>query len=347
MLPGSKPGQGQIIILPALPADQREALEQHLLAEAEELYSPRERIGKQLLVNADFNPFRSIAAPTPHLIATYDNGMQLVGVDAPFIIQPGEAVDVTLYWKKGGWLPTDYYSGVTLVDAQGNGITNHYLWIMRWLYPTASWHPDDIVPDGHRLNIPPDLPPGVYRLTASVAAEWEDPQLLGAVGPNGEPLGEYFPLNYLKVPYPEPAPMPAQAEPTDIQIGGLTLSGYLVEREGQPVTLSEVEPGDTITFTFYWEIKERLTGVYHLFIQAQQDAEGDVLAGWDGPPLGDAYPTIVWGPDERIVSTHTITLPPEDDLVFRVGFYEWPSLNRLPVRQDGATVPDNRAILGE
>jgi hypothetical protein len=304
-------------------------------------------MGHRLEVGPDFNPFRALQAPSVSLIATYANGMQLVGVDAPFILQPGETIDVTLYWQKGRWLPTDYYSGVTLIDAQGNGLANSYHWITRWVYATQQWRLDDIVPDGHALTLPDDLSPGVYRLVVGVAAEYDNPRLLAAVGPNGEPLGEFFPLNYLKAPRPEADRLPDDYIPTDITIGGLALLGYTIGQNGQPLaSLGEALPGSTVVLTFYWQAAERLPGNYHLFIHVQEYAEGEVLAGFDGPPLGDSYPTIIWGPDELVATSHTVTLPDGvEHLEFRVGLYEWPTLTRMPVTQNGDAVPDNRAVL--
>ena len=349
LLPGGPPGgRGQIILLPGLPPDERDTLESRLESQAVDLVSPRGRVmGRRLELGTDFNPFRGLHAPEIDLIATYANGMQLVGVDAPFVIQPGETIDVTLYWRKGNWLPTDYYSGVTLIDAQGNALANSYDWIMRWVYATAQWRLDDTVPVGHTLTLPDDMPPGVYRLVVAVAAEYENPKPLNAVGPNGEPLGEFFPLNYLKAPRAEADRLPEDYVPTDVTIGELTLIGYTIEQDGQPLaTLGEALPGGALTLTFYWQADERLPGNYHLFIHVQEHADGEVLSGFDGPPLGDAYPTIIWGPDELIATTHTITLPTGvGPLEFRIGLYEWPSLARLLVVQNGEAIPDNRAIL--
>jgi hypothetical protein len=340
------PKEGRIILLPGLSSDARAALQSALLEEGEILTGARRRpMGRRLDLSENFNPFAGVQPPSTSLIAAYDNGMQLVGVDAPFVVEPGQSVYVTLYWQAARWLSEDYYTSVTLVNAQGQGVANNYHWTLRWAYASAQWRPGEVVPDGHLLQLPPDLPPGVYRLRVSAAAEAENPRPIPAVGPGGEPLGEFFPLNYVKAPFAEPSPPPQGAPRADIAIGGLDLEGYTVTRDGAPVDLSQARPGDTLTFSFYWHIPDRLPGVYHFFIHVQQSPQGEVLASLDGPPLGDAYPTIVWGPDERVVTTHTLTLPDADDLEFRIGFYEWPSLVRLPVTQDGAPVPDSRAVL--
>ncbi len=346
LLPGDRPARGRIILLPGLSPEARSGLETALRERGAIIPGRRSpKIGLRLPVAGQQNPFAQMATPIENPIALFANGMQLVAVDAPFVLIPGQPIDITLYWQAARPLASDYYSSVTLITPDGQGVANHYYWIMRWLYATAQWPTDQTVPDGHTLQVPADLAPGAYRLRVGVANEWFEPQPLPATGPNGEPLGEFFPLNYFKVPFPEPPPLPAEGVPTDITIGGLHLQGYTVRRNGAYIALRDARPGDTLEFTFYWDIPERLPGLYHLFLHVQESAQGDVIGGFDGSPLGDIYPTIVWGPDERVVTTHTITLPEKEGLQFRLGLYEWPSLERLPVVQDEQRVPDDRAVL--
>lgn len=350
LLPGDLPdGRGQIILLPGLPPEVHTALTRQLAEEARPLAGPDGEIAAYTLdLSAASNPFDGFRTPQPELIATYDNGLELVGVDMPFVLQPGQITGLTLYWRKGKGLNSDDYTGVSLIDSTGTAYASDYQWTLRWLYAPPTWRPGEVVPDPHAVRLPDDLPPGVYRLTPTVTDQFQgfaSPAPMRAAGPNGEPLGEYFPVGYAKVPLPEPPPMPPDAIQTDIAIGGARLRGYTVERNGERITLGQTRPGDTLAITFYWQVDERLPGLYHLFIHVQPSAEGEVLASFDGPPLGDHYPTIVWGPDERLVTTHTLTVPDMAGLEFRVGLYEWPTLIRLPVLQDGRRVLDDRAVL--
>ena len=82
---------------------------------------------------------------------------------------PGDTIPVTLYWRALRRLDKDYKAFVHLVDAgmtrqpaQHDGDPN------AGFSPTTRWLPGEIVPDTHRLALPDDLAPGLYRLWAGM-----------------------------------------------------------------------------------------------------------------------------------------------------------------------------------
>jgi hypothetical protein len=345
LIPSGEGSPGGIYLLPALAPDAAELLGNRLVDEGEQLSSSWGGvIAHRLSVSGDANPFRELIPPPLGLIATFENGMQLVGLDAPQTIQPGTEIAVTLYWHPIRHMNTEYCTAVSLVGADNMGLASSDNWIYRWSYDTTQWQPGELIPDGHYLTLPPDLPPGMYQLVVSVYPLHGDP--LTAVGVAGEPLGDYFRVGTLKVPQTEQVTLPEDIITTDATIGTVELLGYTVEREGESIPLTEAEPGDTLTLTFYWHATSQLTSNYHLFIHLQESANGEVLGGFDGPPLGESYPTLIWGPDEFLASTHTIVWPEgHAHLEIRVGMYEWPSLERLPVVQNGMPSDDNCVTL--
>jgi hypothetical protein len=83
--------------------------------------------------------------------------------------QPGDTILVTLYWRALRLPDRDYKAFVHLVDAgmtrqpaQHDGDPNG------GFSPTTRWLPGEIVPDSHRLDLPGDLAPGLYRLWAGM-----------------------------------------------------------------------------------------------------------------------------------------------------------------------------------
>jgi hypothetical protein len=82
---------------------------------------------------------------------------------------PGDTVGVTLYWRALRGMEQDYKAFVHLTNADltaqpaqhdgdpGGGFS-----------PTTRWLPGELVPDSHRLLLPPGLAPGRYRLWAGM-----------------------------------------------------------------------------------------------------------------------------------------------------------------------------------
>jgi hypothetical protein len=60
------------------------------------------------------------------------------------------------------------------------------------------------------------------------------------------------------------------------------------------------------------------------------DADGEIIAQFDAPPLDGLYPTAAWLSGEIILDSHILTLP-ESTKVLAVGLYDPASLMRLPV----------------
>jgi hypothetical protein len=83
--------------------------------------------------------------------------------------QPGDTVQVTLFWRALRQMDRDYKAFVHLTDAAmtrqpaqhdgdpGGGYT-----------PTTRWELGELVPDRHPLRLPADLLPGKYRLWAGM-----------------------------------------------------------------------------------------------------------------------------------------------------------------------------------
>ena len=98
------------------------------------------------------------------------------------------------------------------------------------------------------------------------------------------------------------------------------------------------QAGDILILNAIWQPLQPLQADLKVFVHLI-DANGQVLAQFDGQPQGGNYPTSQWVPGELITDSYPILLPPDASpgpyQVF-LGFYEEATLLRLPVPTDDA-----------
>jgi len=89
----------------------------------------------------------------------------LIGYDQePFSPRPGEELRVALYWQTQGKLERVYSSFVHLVDEKGQRVAGSDQQPGGAFYPTDLWRTGEILRDEHAFTVPPETPPGKYRL---------------------------------------------------------------------------------------------------------------------------------------------------------------------------------------
>jgi hypothetical protein len=104
----------------------------------------------------------------------------LIGYDQePLSPRPGEELRVTLYWQTQGELEGVYSTFVHLVDEEGQRVAGSDQQPGGAFYPTDLWRPGEVLRDEHALTVPPETPPGRYRLLVGMY-----------LYPSLEPLGE-------------------------------------------------------------------------------------------------------------------------------------------------------------
>jgi len=108
------------------------------------LYDPgeNETLGAVRVGEAKLFPPETVSAATHSLEIDLADGVALRGYDlSSETAAPGETITLTLHWEALGYGP----------PLMGD-------------YPTGIWAAGEIVVDPHPLTLPPDLPPGQYRL---------------------------------------------------------------------------------------------------------------------------------------------------------------------------------------
>ncbi len=115
-------------------------------------------------------PLGSIAVPkddsltgSEPLAITFANSIQLNGfsTNEP---QSGENLDVTLFWQADEPTVENYVVFVHLLDENGQLMTNHDGVPGNGRFPTTTWQSGIIIQDNHTLPLPPNMPPGTYRI---------------------------------------------------------------------------------------------------------------------------------------------------------------------------------------
>jgi hypothetical protein len=130
----------------------------------------------------------------------FDNQISLLGYSAESgePARRGENTRLILTWRADQDIRVRYVTFVHLIDAQNQ------IWAQDdrepakgWL-PTDHWNTGDVTPDRFTLDLPADMPPGDYHITAGLYAT-TDHKTLTARDPSGKSLGSEPVLGILHV----------------------------------------------------------------------------------------------------------------------------------------------------
>jgi hypothetical protein len=122
--------------------------------------------------------------------------------------------------------------------------------------------------------------------------------------------------------------------------GKVGLLGYNIE--------SGFRPGDNIHLTLFWQCLEEMDEEYTVFTHLV-DAEGNVVAQKDNPPVDGFYPTSEWEPGEIVRDQYDLVISPDalpGKYQLEVGMYLADTGERLSVFQ-GDQETGNRVLLTE
>ncbi len=95
----------------------------------------------------------------------FGNEIDLLGYDlGDARAQPGDTVEVTLYWRARQEMSRDYTVFAHLVDDEGEIWTQNDDQPLGGDYPTSFWDPGQELRDRYELALPSDLPAGEYQV---------------------------------------------------------------------------------------------------------------------------------------------------------------------------------------
>lgn len=119
---------------------------------------------------ATYAAARPAAAPAVHLAARFGEHIQLQGYTLNAAdLQPGDIIQLTLFWRTDAPLTARYKVFVHLyADPEAPPLAQQDGEPGGGLALTSAWEAGRTYADNHGLLIPPDLPPGSYRLMAGL-----------------------------------------------------------------------------------------------------------------------------------------------------------------------------------
>jgi hypothetical protein len=231
------------------------------------------------LTEAELN---DVERPVVTLGAQLDNTVQLVGLIAnlPTVAVPaGTTTDINVLWRVEQPGRANFGLYVHLLDSAG------HTWAQAddQADVTSGWQAGQFVLANHRLGVPPDAPPGRYRVVAGAGLRTLDEQPSRYV----RSLGDEVPLGAIDVGPPTNAsPTPQQRNPLNVDVAGYQLLG----NGDLPST---VRQGDTIEIPLEWR---RLSGSEPIAAAlVLLSPTGEAVAQGDRqPPGGSGYPAQAW-----------------------------------------------------
>ena len=157
------------------------------------------------------------------------------------------------------------------------------------------------------------------------------------------PSGEVTGVEAMEESSDDSAPTVAPAEtpevaPTDtVEAPEIGVSGEVYVQFGDSVRLvgfslptAEIESGEPLPLTLYWEALQSPPGGYQVFTHLI-GMDGRLIAQHDGAPAGGTRPTDRWNPGDSIVDLHTLVFLEPDyvgEATITVGLYD-PAAGRL------------------
>lgn len=105
--------------------------------------------------------------------------------------------------------------------------------------------------------------------------------------------------------------------------------------------------GDHLEIELVWSVTSKVDADYVSYVHLT-DQDGLIVAQQDRQPLGGFYPTSRWQPGESVVDRFTFTLPSgveREAVMVRLGWYGWPSLERLPAQSTTHEIMDDSLLV--
>jgi hypothetical protein len=276
----------------------------------------------------------------------YVDGLALTGAGLNSLtIQPGMTLEVWMHVDVQAPPPSRYLLTLYLMDAQtyerfATTTTEPF----DGRYSSRRWQAGDQLALPMRLEIPHDLQPGAYRLGVIVYDTERKAGLPLRDRPDVPDPDVRVGWFRLGSPTPPPASSEAEARPLQVQWhDGIELTG--IRLPAQPLA-----PGAVLPVHLAWRASQPVERDLAVFVHLI-DAQGEIVAQQDRPPLHGRWPTPVWRPGEVLWDTFELALPdslPAGWYGLRLGFYD--QAGRLMLADGSADywlIPDSVQVAGQ
>jgi hypothetical protein len=196
------------------------------------------------------------------------------------------------------------------------------------MIPTSQWETGQIWRDLYHVYVD-EHAAAPSRLQVSVGLY--DPRgerPLAAVGPDGAVMSMVL-IGEARLAAPR-SPAPTPPVPLRVPLAeGIVFSGH--GHDPHPAL-----PGATLNVTLYWQATDTPSRDYTVFVHLL-GPDGVQVAGADGPPVEDFYPTSLWRSGDRVEDQHVMSLPgdmPAGTYRIAIGLYD-PTTGQRLARLDG------------
>lgn len=272
---------------------------------------------------------------TENPIAVFNNELEIIQWYGDDTITEANNYTYTLDWSVNRPVSHEYGAFVQLLTQDWESIAGDEQLLLRWLYPTIAWQPQQVIPDVFELEIPSGLSAGAYRLVAG--AWYVNGGEISAQSFIGETVDNIATIGWIKVPQEtEPQP-PADAIEVDANLNNQF-----------ELTQAEVSPAENNEYAIklYWtSLVDRPQIDATIFVQAI-DANQTIISQSDIRPWNGQYPTFIWDEGEVIITEHTLEVADTEEIQLIAGMYTQPDFTRLSVTQNGENLQDNLINLG-
>lgn len=322
--------QRAIFVLPPLLRTVGEALYQRALAAGEPITgiaSTHETV-RLLDVTADDFLFREIPHGEP--VARFGDALELVAVDLPPQVQPGERFPVITYWRLLQPTSTDYFVRLQPMSYRrtAEGLPEA-AWMLRLIYPSPRWQVGQVVPLTQYVSLYDAVPEGAYQVLVGV---YTLPLYRYQLVTHGVRLNETLalagrsrvPLRDMPTPLPEAVPQ------------GATFAGRLLLEAALVATQN-----DQVDVCLTWRVLDELQTDYTVFVHGLQD--GRLVAQRDFQPFDGRLPISQWRANEQITLVATFSRDEFTDapIQFDIGLYDPVSWVRAEATLDGVPLADD------
>lgn len=251
----------------------------------------------------------------------------------------GEDLPMTLFWRVRNAIQDDYTVFLDVLDASGKNRADLNVPLDPHR-PTIGWQVGEVMVERYLVPLPGGLPQGRYSVAVRLSERKTDetPPILGPEGETDTTIilegAAHIGAGWRQSP-------PQPGHPLAVGFGnGCDLVGYDLK------TTSFV-PGESVPLVLYWQSRDRTRDDYTVFIHLL-DANRQMVAQADAPPVGGSYPTSAWNVGEWVRDPRRIQLPDTlapGDYTLQIGWYR-PDTGERAVAQVGDGVRSDHVDLG-
>lgn len=310
------PETHEIIILPPVQPENRQIIEETILAQGEQVIGQRGDWLYTRLSLIENDPLltsrllsHTVERETP--LVVFDDNLELLDVVVPETLNAGEWNSVTLYWRLRESTAIDYYANLQLwrntgaIESFGRSFEQHNH-IYSDLAPTPTWRAGEIYTQEKFVFVFDDIPDGGYQwvlngYTQPNNADNPAPSTMAIHAP-ALPIQNLVAVGRSWVNKPETIE-PENPISVDVTFDETThLSQLTIEPP-----LSDIQAGDTLTIRLYWDViaPPQYNAIVYLHIKDNSD---NLIAQQDREPLSD-FRMDTWQTGQQMMSTHQIQLP--------------------------------------